>query len=87
MVHRTSQDIRGGNVHNTFARATLKAGQPRIWLSVLHPFDQGEDAAEIAAAISTAIDAKGTATVTIGKVRLSIAADGQWEVKRPGEEQ
>jgi hypothetical protein len=86
VLHRTSQDIRGNNVHNTFARASLKAGQPRVWLSVLRPFDEGDDAAGIAAAISTVIDTKGTATVTIGKVRFSIAANGQWQVNRPGEQ-
>ena len=84
VVHRTSQDIRGDNVRNTFARAKLKAGQPRVWLSVLRPFDEGEDAAGIAASIRTGIDAKGKATVSIGKVKLSITADGQWKVKRLG---
>ena len=77
--HRTSQDIGGGNVRNTFARATLKAGKTQTWLSVLRPFNDGEDPKAIASEIGSSIHPNGDATVEIGSTRVKIKADGAWE--------
>ena len=82
VIHRTSQDIRSENVRNTFAQATLRAGKPQTWVSVLCPFNQGENAAKIAAKIRTSMDEQGNATVHIGKSTFRIFADGQWKVNR-----
>ncbi len=80
--HRTSGDIGGGNVRNSFARASLKAGQPQVWLSVLRPFNEGEDAGRIASQIKTNLDSSANATVTIGAIEIAIAPGGDWRVKR-----
>ena len=79
--HRASQDI-GGTIHNSFAKAILKAGEPRIWFSVLTPFNEGQDASEVAARIKTNVEKDGTATATIGKLVVIISSDGVWSVKR-----
>ena len=79
--HTASQDI-GGNIHNCFARATVKAGKPQVWLSVLMPFDEGEDPAEIAETIQSSVDGTDAAKATIGKIRVSITADGTWDIAR-----
>ncbi len=80
--HRTSGDIRGGNVQNSYAKATLRTGMPQVWLSVLRPYDEGEQASEIAKHIETSIGENGTATAKIGLVAVSIGRDGTWNVER-----
>ena len=81
MQHAASQDI-GGTVDNSFAKATVKAGIPQVWLSVLMPFNEGAHAAAVAKKIRTAVDGKGNTRAEIGSVKVSIAADGLWNVKR-----
>jgi hypothetical protein len=80
--HRVSQDIGGGNVRNTFARATLQPGKPQFWLSVLRPFNEGTDARKIAAGIRTLLGPDGTATATIGTVTVHLDSIGRWSVSR-----
>jgi hypothetical protein len=81
--HETTADIsRSIRLQNTFAKAIVKAGLPRIWLSVLVPFDEGQDAGDVAALIKTTVDATGTATATIDKIAITIVADGRWLVRR-----
>ncbi len=79
--HAASQDI-GGTIHNCFAKATVKAGRPQVWLSVLLPFDEGEDAARIAKTITTRVRDTGLSSAGIGGAEITIAADGNWQVKR-----
>ena len=81
VAHRASQDI-GGATHNAFARAVVRAGQPQVWLSVLVPFNEGGDAAELARKIRTSVDEKGSASVTVGRLKVTIGEDGAWSVKR-----
>ena len=81
-AHRASQDIKSGAIHNTFARATLRAGREQIWLSVLVPFNEGDDASKLAKTISTELLENGTARVRIGHVKASIDALGSWRVER-----
>ena len=81
--HRVSQDIGGGNVRNTFARATLQPGKPQFWLSVLRPFNEGVDARKIATGIQTRLAPDGTATATVGPVTIQFSSEGGWSVSRP----
>ena len=79
---RTSQDIGGANVMNTFSKATLNSGEPLVWLSVFRPYDEGEDKTKLASQIKTLVDNEGNASARIGNLRVSIAHDGSWLVKR-----
>ena len=79
--HSSSRDI-GGSIHSSFAKAIVKAGKPRVWLSVLVPFNEGEDAAKMAKRIKTSVDDAGNCTAGIGNTKVTIKADGQWSVKR-----
>ncbi len=79
--HTASQDI-GGSIHSCFAKAVVKAGEPQVWLSVLTPFDQRQNAADIAGRIKTSLDGAGNATATIGETTVTVTADGDWQVKR-----
>ena len=81
--HRTSADIGGGSVGNTFARATLKAGTRQTWLSILHPFNEGKSAHQIAARIQTTMAGDGSVHARIGAVTVRLPADGKWRVSRP----
>ena len=81
VAHRASQDI-GGATHNAFARAVVRAGKPQVWLSVLVPFNEGLDAAEAARKIRTSVDEKGSASATVGRLKVTIGEDGAWSVKR-----
>ena len=79
--HSSSQDI-GGSIHSSFAKAIVKAGKPHIWLSVLVPFNEGEDAAKIAKRIKTGADQAGKATARVDNVKVTIDAAGKWTVTR-----
>ena len=79
---RTSQDIGGANVMNTFSKATLSSGEPLVWLSVFRPYDEGEDTSELASQIKTLVDNEGNVSAKIGDLRVFIAHDGSWQVKR-----
>ena len=81
VAHRASQDI-GGATHNAFARAVVRAGKPQVWLSVMVPFNEGEDASRVAEGITTRVDEQGSATVTTGKLKITIGEDGAWGVTR-----
>ena len=81
MAHRASQDI-GGATHNAFVRAVVRAGKPQVWLSVMVPFNEGEDASRVAEGITTRVDEQGSATVTTGKLKITIGEDGAWGVTR-----
>jgi hypothetical protein len=81
VAHRASQDI-GGATHNAFARVVVRAGKPQVWLSVLVPFNEGEDAARVADGITTRVDEQGSATATTGKLKITIGEDGAWGVTR-----
>lgn len=82
--HQTSGDISHAiKTDNSFAKSIVKAGKPQVWLSVLMPFNEGEDAAKLAnKKIKTTVDRKGNAGAKIGKVKVTIDADGTWKVKR-----
>ena len=67
---------------NTFSKATLKSGEPLVWLSVFRPYDEGEDKTKLASQIKTLVDNEGNASARIGNLRVSIAHDGSWLVKR-----
>ena len=79
---RTSQDIGGANVMNTFSKANLKSGEPLVWLSVFRPYDEGEDKTKLASQIKTLVDNEGNASARIGNLRVSISHDGLWQIKR-----
>jgi hypothetical protein len=79
--HKSSADI-GGSVHSSFAKAIVRAAKPQVWLSVLLPLNEGEDAAGMAEKIRTRVDGTGTATAAIGRIATTIAADGSWQVRR-----
>jgi hypothetical protein len=79
---RTSQDIGGANVMNTFSKATLRSGEPLVWLSVFRPYDEGEDKNKLASQIKTLVDNEGNVSAKIDNLRVSIAHDGSWQVKR-----
>jgi len=81
--HATSADIsRTIKTNNSFAKAIVKTGEPKIFLSVLVPHGAGVAARDVVKTVTTNVDAKRGATAKIGKVTVRINADGSWEVKR-----
>ena len=82
--HKASADIsRSINLQNTFARATVRAGVPQVWLSVLVPHTADAQPEEVAGTITTRLSSdEGNAEVTIGQVRVTLSAHGAWEVHR-----
>jgi hypothetical protein len=67
---------------NSHAKATLKAGETEVFLSVLAPFEEGQAANEIAGKIKTSVDKAGECTATIGPVTVTISPHGTWNVIR-----
>ena len=80
--HRSSADVSSNPIHNTFAKATVHAGRPQVWLSVLVPFNEGKTASDVAQQIQTTIDQEGRATSRVGNISISINANGIWSVNR-----
>ena len=79
--HRTSADIsRAIPTDGFFANAVVKTGKPRVWLSVLVPFNEGEDGAKVAGTIKTFVDGRGNVEAHIGRVRVTVSGDGAWKV-------
>ena len=81
--HPTSGDISRSIPTDAFAAAaTVEAGKPRVFLSVLVPHEATEKLEAVVARIETRLDKSGNCTATIGNATVSITADGTWEVAR-----
>ncbi|MHC4177023.1 MAG: hypothetical protein ACYSWU_05935 [Planctomycetota bacterium] len=86
--HPTSADISRSIPTDGFAvSATVEAGEPKVFLSILVPHDATEKAETIVARVRTRVDKSGNCTATIGNVKVSINADGTWEVACSAEEE
>lgn len=86
--HRTSPDISrvmGFEYYptqNSYAKATVKANVPEVFLTVLIPHDANEKIEKIIESVNTSIDSDRNANVRIGKVEVQIDTHGTWIVKR-----
>jgi len=67
---------------NSYATATVTAGQPEVFLSVLVPHNAQEKAEAVVQRIKTQVNAKGDAVIDIGNVHVAMQANGNWSVKR-----
>ncbi|HUS90428.1 MAG TPA: hypothetical protein VM695_01215 [Phycisphaerae bacterium] len=83
LQHESSPDIsRDFRTNSSFARAIVRAGQTKVFLSVLVPHNESEPAAGVAAQVRTSLDADGSCEATIGGIRVSVSANGEWRVRR-----
>jgi len=81
--HDTSPDIsRAIPTNNSFARAIVKAGKPKVFLSVLVPHNAAESVESVVKQIKTTVDTKGKVVVTVGGTIITIDATGLWNVIR-----
>ncbi len=80
--HKTSQDMRSAPTDAFAASAAVKAGESKVFLSVLVPHDVTEKAETALARIRTGVDDTGIATATIGRLRVTVRANGAWAVQR-----
>ena len=79
---RTSQDIGGAKVRNTFSKVTLTAGKPVVWLSVFRPYDEGQDKGQLASGIKTTVDESENVIAKVDDTTITINQKGEWSVKR-----
>lgn len=83
LQHPSTPDFsRHVNTNSSWAASVVNAGRPSVFLSVLVPFDEGEDAAALAGSIHTRVGSEGRITAKIGMVRVSFGKDGTWSVQR-----
>ena len=69
--------------NSSWAAATMKSGQPKVFLSVLVPFNEGEDPIALAAKVQTSLDAKGNIRARTGEsLTATINAKGDWKIDR-----
>ena len=81
--HDSNPDVsREIKTDNFFAKTTVRAGKPKVLLSVFVPHDVDEKATEVLQRVSTRVDASGACTVGVGVVVVSIGDDGRWEARR-----
>ena len=67
---------------NFHSKATLKAGTPAVFLSVLVPFDEGGSAEALSSTIVTTVSPRGSCAASIGFVKVMIEPKGKWSVSR-----
>ena len=80
-MQTTSQDVQGASL-TTFAYKPVSAAKPAFFLTVLVPYVPDVLPTEVAKTITTRVDKSGNCTASVGKVNVSITADGTWEVAR-----
>lgn len=73
-----SRDI---NTNSTWVAASMTAGKPKAFLSVLVPYNDGEDVMTLVGKTKTGVNAQGS-HAQIGKLRVEFSADGKWKVER-----
>ncbi len=78
-THDLSRSIR---TNSTWAAATMTTGRTKIFLSVLIPYDAGEDVKALAEKTKTAVDTRGT-RARIGNLLVEFSSEGTWKVQRP----
>jgi len=81
MQHKSSPDIHH-YCNSSYVKANAKAGKLEVFLSVLVPHDKSEKGEDVVKRIKTNVDKDGNATATIGKVKVTIDIDGEWNVTR-----
>ena len=64
------------------ASALVKVGKPKVFLSVLMPFEDGADPVEIADEIRTRSGGEGVEANFADTLTVKIGADGSWAVER-----
>ena len=74
-----SRDIRN---NCSWASALVKVGKPKVFLSVLMPFEDGADPVEIADEIRTRSGGEGVEANFADTLTVKIGADGSWAVER-----
>ena len=67
---------------NSHAKAVLEAGVPEVFLSVLVPFEEGQESSGVTEKIETGVEDSGKCTAKIGSVLVTIIPDGSWKVDR-----
>lgn len=67
---------------NSHATAVLKAGETEVFLSVLVPFEEGQEASDTARKIKTSVDKAGKCVAAFGSVTITISDDNNWQVER-----
>jgi hypothetical protein len=83
--HPTSADISRSIPTNGFAAAAIvKAGEPKVFLTVVVPHDDTENTETVVSRIKTKTrkDRSGNCIAVIGNVTVSIQADGTWNSAR-----
>jgi len=83
LQHESTPDFsRQVYTNSSWAAAIVKAGQPKIFLSVIIPFSQGQDVADLLEQLATNLTANSRANVEIGKTTITLSTAGNWAVQR-----
>ena len=70
------------NTNSSWAASIVKAGQPKVFLSVIIPFNDGEDVTHLLDHLETSMDADGNASVRVGNTTIVISTEGKWKIVR-----
>lgn len=77
-THDLSRDIK---TNSTWVAASMTAGKAKVFLSVLVPYNEGEDVRALVEHTRTRVDTRG-ARAEVGKIGVEFSAEGTWKVER-----
>ena len=83
LQHESTPDFsREVNTNSSWAASIVKAGQPKIFLSIIIPFSQDQDVTDLLEQLTTNLTIDGKANVEIGKMTITLSTTGNWAVQR-----
>jgi len=83
LQHESTPDFsREVNTNSSWTASIVKGGQPKAFLSVVIPFSQGQDVADLLKNLETNMAADGGANVKIRKTTITLSAAGNWAIQR-----
>ena len=83
LQHESTPDFsRQVHTNSSWAASIAKAGQPKIFLSVIIPFNQGQDVADQLEQLATSLTADGKTNVEIRQTTITLSTAGNWAIQR-----
>ena len=83
LQHESTPDFsREINTNSSWAASIVKAGQSKVFLSIIIPFNEGEDVTKLLDHLETSLDTDGNTNTSIGNTTIMLSIEGEWKISR-----
>ena len=83
LQHESTPDFsREINTNSSWAASIVKTGQSKVFLSIIIPFNEGEDVTSLLDHLETSLDTDGNPNVSIGNTTIMLSTEGKWKISR-----